>query len=499
MADTVFEEDKSVFFVMDEADSVANAGGCTQAWWDTECPNGTEAEAAAAMAKLLDSTGTPLIEMTECAYTQSMSRITKTNIAIGVEVGMVAYVIESGTPNESVETGRYTITARDLDDDWFECEGIDGTGDTDVYVVIGGAFSTLQEALDETDATDHSVTIHIQSEPTLTAQIDVDAGGGNNVKNTFKRLVGFNTSPGDMNIGGTYYQSPIEILQAGSIDNTKAVLLDGNDDVTIFDIGVDNVIIENFHFYNTDTAINPAIVLTGTPENIAFRNCKISSCRRACQGAAINVLFDSCYTHDDLLVHQFSVTGGDSTFLNCVVKGIPTKFIIYCIGARVTVIGCLVAGNALAAVYLATAGASAFVMNNTFYNTRTYGIRLNNTDSAIVINNIFALEAGVAAKALYALTAGSYLYNDYNCFIETDGTPLIVGFHEDGEAPVIGPHSIAVNPLFVDAANYDFRLAGNSPCIDAGRPDSLGGWSTIGAYDYSANRGVSRSRVIGGL
>ncbi len=77
----VFENEKSIFFVMDEDDSTSDAGGCTQAWWDGQCPNGTEAEAAAAMAKLFDSTGTPIIDVSGVAYDDSEDEITITGAA----------------------------------------------------------------------------------------------------------------------------------------------------------------------------------------------------------------------------------------------------------------------------------------------------------------------------------------------------------------------------------------------------------------------------------
>ena len=107
-------------------------------------------------------------------------------------------------------------------------------------------------------------------------------------------------------------------------------------------------------------------------------------------------------------------------------------------------------------------------MNNTFYGQTSYGINVNNSEMAIAVNNIFALAPG--AVGLQVTTAGSYLYNDYNCFIETDGTPLTVGIHAGGTAPVIGPHSIEVDPLFTDPDNNDFSLRPGSLCRKTGKP-----------------------------
>ena len=434
----------------------------------------------------------PLIEMADCVYAESNNRITKTNIAIGVEVGMVAYIIESEVPDEYVETGRYVITARDPgDDDWIECDGIDSDDDTDVDVVIGGAFPDLQDALDETDASDHSVTIYVQNNGIVEAAIDVDAGGGNNTKNTFKRILGFNTSPGDMNYGGTYYESPIDILKNGSISSSKAVLLDGDSigGYSILNIDQDNIIFENFHLTNTDG--ENAILFTGTPQNIVFRNCRFSDVFSVFNSEADYTLVDSCYTHNDLTSTAYVCKGKNIGLLNCVTNSDDCIFTVFN-GSAGMVDGCLVVGVTYG-VFVANPGAEVSVMNNTFYGASTYGVAVGISEGAVVRNNIFALDPG--AVGLNTATAGSYIYNDYNCFIETDGTPLTVGFHNTGyQAPVIGPHSITVDPDFVDAANGDFR-ARNPLLLRGGRPGPDGRASVIGAIGQEYQF-AERARVM---
>ena len=494
MSTTVFEQEKSVFFAMDENDAVSQAGGCTQAWWDGQCPNGTEAEAAVAMAKLLDSTGTPLVDVSGVAYDDSEDEITITGAAAaGVEVGMVAYVIESGAPDTDVATGRYKIT--DVGTDTIQCSGIDGTGSTNVDVVIGGAFEFLQDALDETDATYHSVALYVKSVATLTASIDIDVGGGNNIRNTFKRVVGFNTSPGDMDFGGTYYQSPYAILKAGSIDNTKAVLLDGDGlNVSAFDAAIDNVIFENFHCYNTGTA--NLITFTGMPQNIVFRNCRFSSGAFVYQAIATSVLVDSCYSHSDLTGNHYQMSGNANVILNCVGNVAASKiFVVVATVEGSQVVGCL-AVNGARGIRIYSYEVTA--VNNTFYNQTSYGIDITGGLRAIAYNNIFDLYP--AAIAFSITTAGTMLYNDYNCFIESDGTPLTVGSHESGyEVPGKGKHSVQVDPDFVDAANGDFR-ARNPLLLRGGKPGPDGRAAVIGAigqeYQFAARaRMVNQGRV----
>ena len=387
MSTTVFEQEKSVFFAMDEVDATDEAGGCTQEWWDAEV---AATSSAAAMAKLVDGTGTPLIEMTECDYTRSNDRITKANIAVGVEVGMVAYVIEREDPDDSIDTGRYVITDRDpVGDDWIECEGINGDDDEiEVDVVIGGAFGTLQDALDETDASSHSVLIFTQSVAVLAAQIDIDAGG-NNTKNTFKRIVGFNAAPGDMDYGGSYYESPVEILQNGSIDAGKTVLLDADDGAfELLNIDADNIIIENFHLSNNDEN-KAAVLFSNTPKNIAFRNCRFSAVKWAINSAADSVLVDSCYAHSDITWIHYVLRGNNNVILNCVSSDIPAgadfAVVVAVYGAQV--IGCIAINGAHGVRVSAT---NVVAMNNTFYNQTDYGITVENAETGIVFNNIFA-------------------------------------------------------------------------------------------------------------
>jgi len=487
---TVFDEEKSVFFSMAEAGSTV-AGGCTQAWWDAEVES---IGAAAAMAKLMNvSNGDPIIDATNTVYTQANHRITDTGIHVGVEVGMVAYVDEN-PPGGNIETGKYTITA--VGTDYIECDGIDGSDAPDVDVRIGGAVGGLQYALDETDATNHSVTIYIRSEPILTAQIDADSGGGNPAKNTFKRIVGFNTVPGDMSRGGAYYQSPLEILQAGSIDHTGCVLLDADDEgITILDFdGTDNVIFENFHFYNTDQS---AITFSSVVKNITFRNCRFSAVYKPWVGDADGVLIDSCYTHDDIAHHVYFCSGGEFTFLNCVGKVAAVRNLFTFSSSSGAVIGCVVVGGNFA-VRVVGSDSRVLVRGNTFYDTLTYGV-CNDGGNMIVFNNIFCLAPGAAG--IYLRTnGGSISYNDYNCFIESDAAPLTVGGAEsDYEVPVIGAHSVQVDPDFVDTANGGFR-ARNPLLLRGGRPGPDGRAAVIGAigqeYQFAARaRMVNQGRA----
>ena len=124
-----------------------------------------------------------------------------------------------------MEIGIYEIS--EVGDDYFKCVDLDWVGgptNASVEITIGGAFETIREVLSEVDASNHGVTIYANHIDPDDSTIVFDAGG-DITKNSFLRLTGFRLAPGDMNYGGDYYESPIEILQNDAVDNTKTVML----------------------------------------------------------------------------------------------------------------------------------------------------------------------------------------------------------------------------------------------------------------------------------
>ena len=141
-----------------------------------------------------------------------------------------------------------------------------------------------------------------------------------------------------------------------------------------------------------------------------------------------------------------------------------------------------------------SSGGSTIIINNTFVNN----VALNNNsvgsggaiffhghlddalDTLIITNNIVAynISSGEDGDGVRGGPNDSMYFRwDYNCIYEN----TIYGF-EPGE------HDIFEDPMFVDTLNDDFHLLPNSPCIDAGDPESpLDPDSTradIGAYFY---------------
>ncbi|HPD47912.1 MAG TPA: right-handed parallel beta-helix repeat-containing protein [Anaerohalosphaeraceae bacterium] len=475
----VFYGHRSVFFVGgngDKSGRTALAGGCTQEWWDSQCPNGTDSEKTAAMNKLMVNGG-PVADEAGCAFTGSDRHITKAGCFAGVEVGMAAYVVETPVPDVNLQTMRYHVTAVDPAGDWIAIGDASG-GNTTVTVKVGGAFDTLQSALDETDASLHSVTIWTNLDETLAGSVSVDAGG-NVLYNTFKRIVGFHTVPGDMGRGGGWHESPLTILRNGVIDTDRCVSLNGNSGgfSALYFYGADNLIFENVHLRDTggQSALNFATVC----RNIVVRNCRFSGVSFIISTEADHVLFDGCYSHNDILSHQHAVKGHNNVFLNCVGRMATGTNLANVVNRGGSVIGCIVVGGQFG-VRVAGAGGYANVLGNTFIGTEVDGVLLDGCDGVTVVDNVFSLAPG--AVGIFSRSGGSVPYNDHNCFIETDGTPAAMTgtSYAGAEAPDAGEHSVGADPDFANAAGYDLRPR-NPAVLRGGRPQPDGTAPVIGA------------------
>lgn len=112
-----------------------------------------------------------------------------------------------------------------------------------------------------------------------------------------------------------------------------------------------------------------------------------------------------------------------------------------------------IVGPGSTALGMAIDGRYARIHNNTIVRNRI-GLRASVSTVDTVFNNIIAFNQSTGFSAGYA-------WYDYNDVFQNGG----------GNGP--GPHGIALDPEFVDAANLDFSLKSSSPCIDAGTPDTM--------------------------
>jgi len=193
----IWSTNESVFFVGGRGTKAGdpNAGGCTKdVWGDLKSPN-------LSLSDVTGTNGEPVSDpsawngsATACTVTQSSAGkllITKTGAFTNVIAGLIANVNFSSVYGD----GRFRVNSAQLTDDTIEIEypySVDNTCD----VKVGGAFDTLQNALDNTTAnqsTYHDVNILTNKTKTFSGasdRIDVDVGGGNGNAGTWKRIIG---------------------------------------------------------------------------------------------------------------------------------------------------------------------------------------------------------------------------------------------------------------------------------------------------------------------
>ena len=158
-------------------------------------------------------------------------------------------------------------------------------------------------------------------------------------------------------------------------------------------------------------------------------------------------------------------------------------------------------------------GALGGTLNNCILsgNTAGYyggGARNSTLNNCTVTGNTAGEGGGVAScfyvynSIIWGNTGGNWDVSWYDCFMYSScTTPL----------PSDGTGNITSNPLFVDAANGDFRLQAGSPCIDAGNnayavgsvdmdgnPRIQGARVDMGAYEYGATAPVTLTVTFDG-
>ncbi len=319
-------------------------------------------------------------------------------------------------------------------------------------------------------------------------------GSGSITSHTYIAFHAYNTTPGDvttgdfsgdMDPGGAFYQSPLDALQNG-VDVTKNGEIDGGGGAynAITNQGHDNIIFRNFYFQNITLRL---IAHQSTPAHCQFYNCKFDNAGNGIGGACQTLSLIDCYfgpgfTSDQLVndITQFLVNG-------CV----------FDIGGVLTGISggtALIDAHVLNSLFVNGARGIGFgggppdsfhtnIIGNTFYNQTEIAAVCGNRCEGVAYNNIFIPAVGASDIGLTASIAS--MYEDYNCYYAVDGAlsnPFANG--------TIGENSIEVDPLFIDAANDDFRLKANSPCLNVALPGVGSGFSNMGSWQRKSFLGV---------
>jgi hypothetical protein len=157
----------------------------------------------------------------------------------------------------------------------------------------------------------------------------------------------------------------------------------------------------------------------------------------------------------------------------------------------------IIKNNSTGISYMANnryAGLIGYIWNNLIYDNNDTGIIVGGKENSRpkIVNNVIFDNVGDGVRT--EVTNGGSPYISNNIIMNNDGYGIInttmtptVAFNDvynntmgNYDNVIIGPGSISVDPLFIDAINGDFHLSNSSPVIDAGNsvnapPDDIDG------------------------
>jgi len=522
-------EESYCLFQNTNGSSTGKVGGATKQWL-----NDNDGDPSKLFNDMSSNDYTPVIALTSAAYSTDDGIVVR-NVGdfTGAEVGMVVYVFD--TVGGIFNTGRYKIIAVDIDGEYIQIA--DGQGTTlsdDVDVYVGGAFDDMQDALDEADAGYFNCWIFSNSDYATAAAPDWDITpplAGEYVNNTNLYIVGYKTNAYDALPAGRGYfpnsigdgsgyksgftrgklsQTDIQI----ATDLTKIDVLGYSASEAIFQLSgmCENVVIMGFAFQGLGDYIRCTNV-AGDSASLEVRHCTASaylydSSPRTNYNAFLtynsggpdNVIIEDCYTKcvsssyhaGNTYDPRLNIEVHNNFFLDQ--NNVAYKFCIADLHHNIFVDQAGQGGNRALSVVDA---AQVKAYNNTIYGAR-YKAFVNlhcGNDPArfLCYNNILFVDPDIFEGVLNLNDGGTVVQFDHNLYFGTDGNPLTfindVGVNSNWLYPEKGAHDIEAEPLFADAANYNFRPR-NPAVITGGRP--VNGVATyIGAippkYNFKTN------------
>jgi hypothetical protein len=497
----IFNTEASVFFVGGrgtKADCDAKAGGCTKDWWDA---NVAAVGEASALAKIVGANGAPIVATTATSITNIDDGVTPALVypssMTGIEVGMVVFLEDLDTEAPlypRIATGRYKILS--VESTYFTVPNLGSSeisGASGFRCNIGGAVTSITDlivgdGLDEVDATRYDVDIYTNKNETLASGVEFSAGGSVSNNSTL-RVIGYNTTPGDMDYGGAYYQSAVDALQNG-VTAGKSISWDfDNQAINGVAISVSKIVFKNIYFHNVSQASAWSLIaFASNPYGVGFINCKFDDGYRLCGTTAYFLRMDDCYIGDSFASnYPVDATWNSATIVDTVIKLKAASN-----GVRISYgefRRCLIAGGYYGYAALTT---PAVFTNCIFYAQTVACVLLASANYAMLMgeNNVFMPAEAGDYVAYAASAAGSVDCSMLKNSVVWTAAGVAMTNHLSLNS-VTGQLTDVVNvdaagnyldPLFADAANGDFRLLPGSPCLNMGRRTVGDGYSSIGAW-----------------
>ena len=430
------------------------AGGCTKAYLTSVSGD---------VSKVYGTNGAPLASDTNITQT-SATTFTSSAIADDADtaVGLVAYV--EWTENSATASGLYELTAFDPETDSITLGTFYGTPDSGKLdlLYLGGAWQSVEYVIETgnfVNAAVYSCFVYTNktSETPTSYLVITTNNDGNNQYNNHLYIVGFKATVGDLDIGGAYYQSPLDALRSGISANYPQLNGNGGSYIVSLSGNLYNIQFRNIYFTNcTSAAIYDG---TNTTTNLGFVNCRSSSV-----GRFVNCEYEyltNCYlNYIDTTVP--CVASSNVAVTNCIFK--PTSNT----GTTTTV----TATNSIQAVGnifidgvrgLQSVSHIQYYLNNVFYGQTEAAIKLHMNGSQITSNNIAYLAATsdnmFGSWLNNGTDYGTILLADNNCIWSAGGKltnklESVYGTVNDFDWPAT---TIEEDPLFANPTGYDFR------------------------------------------
>ena len=379
----------------------------------------------------------------------SQTAVSKTGIGVNAKTGTFCDCdFDAGIADD-----RYFIIAVNSDDQ-ITIAATWNPGASTVKIVIGGALETLGEANgDITDGTDTEVKISIDL--VITGAVTFVSGGDNEDNTKWLRIQGVSGVDGSVLPEGEYI-----IIDRGGASN-----------VIVWD-DIDNAELRAIHITGAGS-VGLFINNGGTGYNYRIISCKFTACKYGLYTISTNVWNVLVYDCDFSLNTTNDVRDGSSgpTFVNCSFSSD--------LAVQVTVdrsgvfVGCSFVDGEKGLRHVSYFPTT--VIGCVFYNQSVACIENVHARGSIVAYNNSFMPATAAAKAIL-VTGGSILFADYNDMwnVDTD---------EACDSDVSGDNDLAVDPLFMDAANDNFSLLPTSGLWNKGKRTLNDGYTTPGSWN----------------